>query len=98
MTVPTGRPNGVRRNALHSERVRERIRTAMLLNRLTGFVLGRIEMSAHQVSAALGLLRKTVPDLAAIEHSGEVKLQRDVSANPLTPEAWDEQYGTDKLN
>lgn len=48
-------------------------------------------MSQTQVAAALGLLRKTLPDLSAIEHSGEIK-NRDVSDQPLTAEEWETRY------
>lgn len=85
--------------SIHSELVRGRIRTAMLLNRLTGFVLGRIEMQPHQVTAALGLLKKTVPDLQAIEHSGTIIEEvHMVSAEPLTEEQWAETYGRPRLD
>jgi hypothetical protein len=81
-------------NAIHSELVRERIRTKAIVNRLTNHVLGRIEMSATQVTAALGLIRKTVPDLQAIEHSGEVAQPvHKVSAEPPTEAEWQQQYG-----
>jgi len=67
----------------------------MLLNRLTNFVTGRIEMSPHQVTAALGLLKKTVPDLQAIEHSGTIIEEvHTVSAEPLTEEEWAQTYGS----
>ena len=73
------------------EKVRERIRTALISRRLTNHVLGKVEMSPTQVSAALGLLRKTLPDLAAVEHSGETR-ERVVSAEPLTEGEWEERY------
>lgn len=44
---------------------REKIKTSMLINRLNDFVEGKVEMSAAQVTAALGLLRKNLPDLSA---------------------------------
>jgi hypothetical protein len=85
-----------RKNLVHSELVRNRIRTAMLLNRLTNFVVGRIEMSPHQVTAALGLLKKTVPDLQSIEHSGTIIEEvHTVSAEPLTEAQWQDTYGGD---
>lgn len=91
-----GNRGGRKLGSVHSEVVRDRIRTAMLLNRLTNFVLGRIEMAPHQVTAALGLLKKTVPDLQAIEHSGTIIEEvHTVSAEPLTPEQWQETYGGD---
>ncbi len=54
------------------EKVRQRIKTSMIINALSDHVLKGREMSKSQVSAALGLLKKTIPDLAAsqISHSG----------------------------
>ena len=49
-----------------SDNVRERIKSSMLVNALTEHVLGNREMSASQVTAGLGLLRKTLPDLTAV--------------------------------
>jgi len=57
----------------HDEETRAKIKTSQLVNRLTDHVLGTVDLSATQVSAALGLLRKTLPDLAAVEHTGEVE-------------------------
>lgn len=61
--------------------VRERIRVSMLRHRLENHVLGRIEMSPTQVRAAEILLRKCLPDLNAVEHSGVVT-QRPASEIP----------------
>lgn len=73
------------------EKVRQRMRTTMLVRRLTKHVLGKVDMSPSQVTAALGLLKKTLPDLSAVEHSGEIK-QRDVSDQPLTADEWENRY------
>lgn len=45
----------------------ERIQTSMLINRLQNHVFGRCSMTPTQVSAALKILRKTLPDLMAGE-------------------------------
>jgi hypothetical protein len=82
-----------RKNLSHPEKVRRRIQTSQIVNRLTEHVLGEAKMSATQVTAALGLLRKTVPDLSAMEHSGSVT-RRDITDKPLTDEEWSEQYAT----
>lgn len=83
-----------RKNLVHSELVRERIRTKAIVNRLTNHVLGRIELSATQVAAGLGLIKKTIPDLQAIEHSGEVAQPvHQVSAEPPTEAEWQQMYG-----
>lgn len=58
------------RSPTYAEAVRARIRAGGIVKRLEDHVLGKVEMSATQVSAALGLLRKSVPDLASVEHSG----------------------------
>ena len=67
-----------KRKIRHDENTRQKIQVAQIINRLTKHINGKVEMSATQVSAALGLLRKTLPDLATqqIEHSGEVTLER----------------------
>lgn len=81
----------VRKNLTHPEKVRQRIRTSQLVNRLTKHVLGEVDMAPTQVTAALGLLRKALPDLTATEISGELR-QRDVSDQPLSPDEWAERY------
>lgn len=59
-----------RKNLMHSDKTRERIKASMLLNRLEKFVEGKVELNAAQVSAALGLLKKVVPDLQAVSLDG----------------------------
>ncbi len=80
----------------HSELTRERIRTTMLVNRLQNFVLGKLKhpMTPSQVSATVMLLAKTLPDLKAITHRGDVQhTVHTVTGEPLTEEEWDEIYG-----
>lgn len=88
-----------RKNLVHSELVRERIKTMQLVNRLTNFALGKLKrgMEPHQVTAALGLLKKTIPDIQSIEHLGEVQHKvHTVSGEPLSEEAWQATYGGSK--
>lgn len=59
-----------RKRLYHPEEVREKIRTSQLVNRLNDFVMGKVELSPHQVTAALGLIKKTMPDLANVELTG----------------------------
>lgn len=54
----------------YAEAVRARIRAGGIAKRLEGHVLGKVDMSATQVSAALGLLKKVVPDQNATELTG----------------------------
>lgn len=53
------------------ERIREKIRAGMILKALEEHVVEGKEMSSTQVTAALGLLRKVVPDLTASQISGD---------------------------
>ena len=58
-------PRGVRLNPQHDERTRAKIQTSQIINRLNDYVKGDVVMESGQVTAALGLLRKTLPDLTA---------------------------------
>jgi hypothetical protein len=63
-----------RLNPQHDARTRSKIQTSQLVNRLNSFALDTtdsIRMTSDQVRAALGLLRKTIPDLAVTAHAGE---------------------------
>ena len=88
--------NGVRLNPEHDARTRARIQTTQLINRLQMFINSKVELQPAQVTAALGLLRKTIPDLAAIEHSGEVKQTFAVSPELPTMEEWEAEFGAPK--
>jgi hypothetical protein len=54
------------------ERTRQRIKTSMLVNRLSDHVLGDASMSATQIRAAEILLNKTLANLTATELVGSV--------------------------
>ena len=57
----------------HDQHTRDKIQTSQLVNRLNSFALDTSEsvrMSSDQVRAALGLLKKTIPDLAVTAHTG----------------------------
>jgi len=49
------------------DEVRAKIQTSMLVNRLTDYVKGEVKLEAGQVTAALGLMKKTLPDLSSVE-------------------------------
>ena len=73
---------GVRMNPSHDQRVRDKIQTSQIINRLEAFTFGKqdpktkktVEMSSGQVTAALGLLKKTLPDLSSVDISGGLDL------------------------
>lgn len=84
-----------------AEQLRNQIRATQIVKRLAAFALGEndpqnnkpIEMTPHQVTAALGLLRKSVPDLASIEQHIEDSRERVVSGEPLNDDQWEKRYG-----
>lgn len=59
--------------------IREKIRASQLVNRLENHVFGEVDLDATQVTAALGLLKKCVPDLRAsddtVTHQGDVSIR-----------------------
>lgn len=85
---------GRRQSPMYVNAVRSRIRAGGIVERLEKHVLGRIEMTPSQVTAALGLLRKVVPDVAHVEHSGEIN-HNYVARTPeiaSSTESWQEQH------
>jgi len=101
---PSGKGvRGARLNPQQTERTRLAIQTTQIVKRLNCFVLGqddeagnKVDLQPHQVSAALGLLRKVVPDLASIEGNMNVsisheevlgQLEQDAGLNSVTVES-----------
>lgn len=82
-----GTGNRARLNPAHDKRTREKIQTAQIINRLISLTKGEIEMSPHAVTAALGLLRKTLPDLSAVEHTGDAAQPFAVIPKEITSSA-----------
>ncbi len=58
------------------EVVRQKIRTSMLINRLQKQALGKTDIPAGQQRAIEILLRKTLPDLLGVAHSGSLELTK----------------------
>lgn len=54
---------------------RDRIRTGVLLDNLQKHAQGEKELSASQIKATEILLRKTIPDLKAVEHTGGLDMR-----------------------
>lgn len=61
-----------RKQLWHPDEVKKKIQASQLINRLTDHALSDEPlMDASQVTAATKLLGKVVPDLKAVEHSGD---------------------------
>ncbi|MEM8575533.1 MAG: hypothetical protein AAGF48_12960 [Pseudomonadota bacterium] len=72
-----------RLNPAHDQRTRDKIQTSQLVNRLEKFVNGDVEMKPAQVTAALGLLKKTLPDLTTTELKGNLGLTHEEALDEL---------------
>lgn len=55
----------------HQEDIRAKIRVSQIINRLQAGFHGEVELTATQVSIGKALLDKVLPDLKAIEHTGD---------------------------
>ncbi len=93
--MPGPRRNRSKADDPASQRTREKIRTTQLLNRLMAHGLndkgkkGYVALSATQLKAVEILLKKTVPDLSAVDMtSGGEALQPviNISAAPVKPQ------------
>ena len=76
------------------EKWREKIGASMLINRLRNHAIGRIEMSPTQLRAAEILLRKVVPDLSAVEHTGEIthNYVAEIPARTEDAQSWQQAH------
>lgn len=66
-------------------RERRKIRESGVLDALIGYVEGKRDLSSSQVSAALGLLKKSVSDLSAHAPSGETDAVGSDAVADTTP-------------
>jgi len=64
----------VRLKPFHLEEVRSKIRTSQLLNRLQDHAEGKVMLEPTQVKAVEILLRKTMPDLKAVDLTGNLEV------------------------
>jgi hypothetical protein len=57
--------------AHHQDEVRAKIQTSQLINRLQDHISDKIELSSTQIKAIEILLKRTLPELSSIEHTGD---------------------------
>lgn len=82
------------RKIRHDDNTRLKIKAGNIITRLQRLIAGEIDMPPHAVTAALGLLRKAIPDLTSVEHSGEVTKTYVVRMpqRPASIEEWRKQH------
>lgn len=67
----------------HTQEVRDKIKSSQLINFLEGHVLNGKPAQKSQVSAALGLLKKTLPDLQTIDGDLRVAVKHEQAIKEL---------------
>lgn len=72
------------------EQTRAKIQAAQIINRLHKCIMGELELSSQQVSAAKILLGKVIPDLSAVEQTTEMTVKNVVAMPEVKPttDAW----------
>lgn len=63
---------------------RKKIKAGLLIKKLTDHVLSNVELSSSQVTAALGLLKKSLPDLGNITVDGSLDTRTTLIVKDLT--------------
>jgi hypothetical protein len=58
-------------NPRHQQLIRDKINASILVERLTECALGQLELTSQQMKAIEILLKKSVPDLSAVEMTGD---------------------------
>ena len=58
-------------NPRHQQLIRDKINAGILVERLTEFALGQLELTSQQMKAIEILLKKSVPDLTSVEMTGD---------------------------
>lgn len=61
-----------RKHLSHDDKTRARIQTSQLINRLESCALGDLELSPSKLKSIEILLKKSLPDLSAIQITGEM--------------------------
>ena len=90
-----GRPPG-RSNYKMPDSHRDKIANSNILNCLLEHIQGNRDMTSTQVTAALGLLRKVLPDLQATENKTEITTSNVVALpdRAKTTEQWQAAVST----
>lgn len=56
----------------HAEKTKGLIRASQLLNRLILCAKGKVHMTSEQITAARIVIRTYIPELSAVQHTGEI--------------------------
>jgi hypothetical protein len=75
------------------QKTRAKIQASQIVNRLISFVKGEVSLDPAQVTAAVHLMKKVLPDVSFVEHAGEIS-HRVIRAPAVvtSPEEWTSQH------
>lgn len=75
------------------QKTRAKIQASQIVNRLISFVKGEVVLEPAQVTAAVHLMKKVLPDVSYVEHAGEVS-HKVIRAPAIvkTAEDWTEKH------
>jgi hypothetical protein len=97
-TAPKAKQMATRKMLRQPDYVREKIRTSQLINRLQKCAFGEISLTMTQLRAIEILLRKSIPDLAAVEIKAEQTHRYVIEVPPLLDrDEWQRKYGQNRL-
>ena len=79
----------------HDENTRAKIKVGNILTRLHGLIAGTVDMPPHAVSAALGLLKKVLPDVTSVEITADITTSKVIRTPSISPDnaSWLQQHG-----
>lgn len=89
-----------RKKIFHDENTRLKIQATQLINRLQNHIFAKPSdenyedkhLTPQQVQAATRLLDKILPNLNAIDIVAQMEERRYISAEPMSPDEWEEKY------
>lgn len=70
----------------HDDQTRAKIQASQLINRLQDYALNGGELDSSRIKAIEILLKKTLPDLSAVELSGDMTLRHEDALDELDDE------------
>ena len=73
---------------VYQEKLRMKIKSGQILDRLVKHISGEVEMTPSQVTAATVLLRKVMPDLASTEIKQDATTYRDTLSRIAEMAGW----------
>ena len=75
-------------------KTRAKIQASQIVNRLISFVNGEVSLEPAQVTAAVHLMKKVLPDVSFVEHAGEVAVSKVIRTPSISTdnETWLKQH------